>query len=300
LWSSLPIATVTPMPEHTRLPVPVMDPLAREEARLVAQVEDVREAVSSAAAELEELRAVLGAFEARYEARIGVLIVELDRVGLEIERYRRRIAVAVLPDEEQASAELELERELAAEQERLAAEARANADARQRATRLPQPPPPAVAGMVKERYRKLARRFHPDVAATADERARNEVAMQRINAAMEAFDLDALTVLELSLPVAGATIPGPTPGARIAWLSEEVARLEGVLTRTLGTLATVRAGSVYHLWARVEDDPRVLDRLEAELSAELTTARMELHALMSEHARLVHGRARATVGRSGG
>jgi chromosome segregation ATPase len=284
--------------QASAVPVPVDDPAAREEARLRQRIGELREQVGLAAAELEELRATLGAFEARYEARVGVLIVELDRVGLEIERFRRRITAAQQSPEEQERVEQDIERELSAEQERIDTEAREAAAARERAACLPAPPAPDVAGAVKERYRKLARRFHPDVAASDEERARNEVAMKRINAAMESYDLDALEFIALSLPEPNTDIPGSSRSARIAWLSEEIARLEAVLARTAGTLAAVRAGSVHALWSRVEQNPALLDRLAAELSSELTAARMELHALRGDYeARL---RVRARPGRLAG
>jgi hypothetical protein len=50
----------------------------------------------------------------------------------------------------------------------------------------------AASAELKKLYRELARRFHPDLARTEEERWRSESIMQRINAAFQAKDLVAL------------------------------------------------------------------------------------------------------------
>lgn len=271
----------------------VVDPQTAEEERLRARIDALRAEVSAMAAELAELRATLAAFEARYDARIGVLIVELDRVELEIARVRRKLAAIERERDDAAwrDAESAIERELRAEQERIEAEAAEAGGARERADELPPEPSVDVKATIKDRYRRLARAFHPDLAVDEDERAFNERAMRRINAAMERNDLDALEILAIELPARTESIPGPTPGARIAWSVSEIARLENVLARTTGELAAVRATSTWAMWDRAARDSTLLDRLEADLARDLTAARMEQHALDAQYRDLLARRA---------
>jgi predicted component of type VI protein secretion system len=111
--------------------------------------------------------------------------------------------------------------------------------------------------------------------------------MRRLNGAMEMNDLGTLLDMELELPDVDQEMPGPTRGARIAWATAEIARLETALSRRVGELAALRASSGYDLWSRVEREPGILDRLEGELRTELAAAQMELHALARQHDDLV-------------
>lgn len=280
--------------------VPIAALETPEERRLRVRVERLRAEVTEAAAELEELRATLGAFEARYEARIGVLIVELDRVNVENARLQRTITALLESTEDVEHIEAAIEREFAAEQARIEQEFRDASGAGRHAAALAEPPPPDLARAVREQYRKLARRFHPDVAITDDQRAHNEAAMKRINEAMEANDLDMLGVLEASLPSRTSDMPHGSTRARIHWATSEIARLEQVLTRTIGRMAAVKSSSVYELWSRTEHDPGTLDRLERDIAEEIALARMQSRALENDLERARASRGRMTRERRAG
>jgi chromosome segregation ATPase len=262
---------------------PARDRATIEEDQLRARIDSLREELAAAVADLEQLRTTLTAFESRYDARIGVLMVEVDRAELEIAVLRRRIAALHESIAAWQAVEAVIEREFAAERERVEAEARDATGARRRAEELPPPPSPEVAAAIRTQYRKLARKFHPDVAAGDEQRAQHEVVMRRINVAMEMNDLGTLLDLELELPVADLDAPGPTRGARIAWSTAEIARLEEALAKRIGELAALRATSLHQLWQRIEREPSLLNRLESDLRAELATAEMERHALAHQY-----------------
>lgn len=280
----------------SHVPVPVIDPESAEEEHLRARIEALRGEIAAAAGELEEHRATLTAFEARYDARIGVLIVELDRVELEIATWRRRNDALRESPEILKAVEEQIEREFHSEQERVDEELREASESGRRAATLPPEPSPEIVSVIRERYRRLARRFHPDVATDEVERGYNEQAMKRINAAMETNDLAALDHLELVLPAREPDIPGPTRRARIAWATSEIARLESALTRLVGELAGLRASSVHTFWDRVQRDSSLLDRLERDLTSEIATRRMELHALAQDHQTLLREHVRLNAG----
>lgn len=272
-----------------------------EERRLRLRIERLRSDVTNAAAELEELRSTLSAFEARYEACVGVLIVTLDRVNLEIAKMKRKIEAARDEDVSIDEVEKAIDLEFAEDRARVDEEYREATGAGQRAAELPVAPPADVARAIREQYRKLARRFHPDVAITDDQRARNEVAMKRINEAMECNDLDMLGMLEATLPNRVDDMPSGTSRARIHWSTGEIARLERVLTSTIGKVAAVRSSSIYELWERTERDPGTIERLAREISDEIVVAQMQLRALSGDFQRLRTARAkRSAVRRAGG
>jgi chromosome segregation ATPase len=272
---------------RSRQLAPALVPATVEENQLRARIDSLREQLAAAVAELEQLRATLLAFESRYDARIGVLMVEVDRAELEIAVLRRRIAALQESIEAWQAVESAIEREFASERERVESEASEASGARRRAAELPPPPEPEVAAAIRSQYRKLARKFHPDVAAGEEQRERHEDVMRRINVAMEMHDLGTLLDLERELPAGADDIPGPTRGARIAWATAEIARLEGQLAKRTGELAALRSTSLYQLCQRIEREPALLDRLESDLRAELTTAQMERHALSRQYDDLV-------------
>jgi DNA repair exonuclease SbcCD ATPase subunit len=259
------------------------DPQAQEEERLRARIDALRAEIAAATAEYEEIKVTLSAFEARYDARIGVLIVELDRLNLQIAEYERRIAALSEPVEEWTRIEEEIRESFREERERIDRETEEATDASRRAAELPPDPPDDTKVALRTLYRKLARDYHPDVAKTADERELNEAAMRRINAAYEANDFDALQRLELELPAKDTTFPGATASARIAWAAAQIGRLERVLAQLTGELAQVRASALFRLWERVNAEPTLLDRLEEDYRREIAERRTVLGGLIGEY-----------------
>lgn len=265
---------------------------AEEEQALRNRVEALRQEYASVTAEYQQLLVALRAFEVKYDARIGVLLVELDRIELNLEIYQRRLAVLHQPPKTWKVAEEEIATAFQGERERVEAEYREAAGAQERLRDVPNDPPPEVAEAIRKLYRKLARRYHPDLAGTEEERVANELAMRRINAALEAQDLAELERLDLELPKLGDDIPGESRRARIQWLLAEIERLEKVLAETVGSIAQLKSGSLYRLWQQVEQSPGVLDDLETDLRAKITAKKSELDALVLTYRELMYQRVR--------
>lgn len=257
------------------------DPAVEEEQRLRARTDELQLELAAATAEFEELRITLSAFEARYDARIGVLIVELDRLSVQIAEYERRIAALSEPVETWEKVEEEIKQSFRAEHERIEQETHDAQQASRRAERLPPDPPDAVKADLRALYRKLARQYHPDLAKTASERGANEAAMRRINSAYEAHDIDALQRLEAELPARDGSFPGETASARIAWAVAQIGRLEQTLASIIGMIAQVKATDRYRLNEQTQADPSLLSRLESAYQADLEDRRNRLEELVT-------------------
>ena len=161
-----------------RLPARVQSPEERE-------LELKRHELAALKADLVEqelllstLQAELAAFEAEYLRVVGVRYAELDDLRARIAEVR----VAKTPTDDAA--------QTAASQARATAEASA-AEAHGRASPEPTPgfDPPSD---IKTLYRTIARRPHPDLAATDDERACRHEWMAKVNAAYQRQDSEAL------------------------------------------------------------------------------------------------------------
>src|SRR5262249_58481087 len=82
-----------------------------------------------------------------------------------------------------------------------------------------QPPPLPSAAEFKSLYRRLARRFHPDLARTEEEQVRFAEVMARLNALYRAGDRAGMEAL--ADQALGAELPEPALS-----LEEELAKLE--------------------------------------------------------------------------
>lgn len=266
------------MPE-SRL-VSIDDLSDAEEVRLRVRIESLRREFADTVAELEQLRVTLRDFETRYDARIGVLLVELDQIELNIAAYRRRIAMLDQPMDNWQAAEEKIVEEFRADQERINHEREEATGAQEQAVHLPPPPPSDVADEIHKLYRKLARAHHPDLAIDEEDRAAREAAMKRINAAMEANDLDELCRLDLQLSHDEDRDLGATPQSRIAKMLEQIERLERALVSAVSDLAGLKASSLYKLWERTQNDPAALNELETEIRGKIATRTQELDSLI--------------------
>lgn len=267
-----------------------------EEGRLKHRIDQLRAKIGSVVAELEQLRTALAQFETRYDSTIGVLIVELDQLELSIAEYERRIELSVSIDWQ--SVEEQVEVEFAVDRDRIRTQFHETADARARILILPRISDPDQAREIRRLYRQLARRFHPDLATTVEEREHFEQAMRQVNEAMEAADLDTLIRLELELPLPYNRIPGQTEGARIAWMATQVGQLETVLHRLKSELAELKSSSLYALWRRCVVDSNALDALGKELSTDIQKRREVLDKLIEQYRQ--HHFDRLTVRRTQG
>jgi hypothetical protein len=270
--------------------VRVQSPEEFELARWLARVETLRGRVADLRTELETLRAVLGRFETEYHARVGIRFVELDRVRLQIAEYEGRLA--------------RLAAEAAADPERIArdidedlAARRAEIDAEeeeirrfQRAYREDQAvpaPDTEDAEELRRLYRALAKRHHPDLARTDDERRRREAIMLRVNAAYHARDLVALRALAQEVEIEDPAFALRPIRERLGWAMREVERLDTLLAELAEELTAARRSETHRLWLRQEAGEGVVEALEADLGEELARGRERLAELAELFRRVV-------------
>ena len=166
--------------------------LEEQLAHLRQQIEVVETELIEREAELVDLRAETYAFRLEYDTRIGRRVAELEEVEAEIERCQRRISEyrewgpGGPPHTLDGTPYISVEEQY------------------RRTWEQPEtPPPPRPAGRVdaateariKRLYRQLCRRFHPDLAQDAAERAWRTEMMTAVNAAYAARSLVELQAL---------------------------------------------------------------------------------------------------------
>ena len=270
--------------------VRALTPEEREYARYLAEIEERKRRVAELRAELESLKLSVGRFDIEYHARIGTLFAEIDRIRLAIEEYEQRISLLTADPHANPT---EIEREISDQFGRQSEEVRAEEEetrryeqAHQREQELPELGPDAEE-RAKRLYRELAKRFHPDLARTEDERRNRETVMQRVNAAFRSRDVAALEAMSAEAEVTDAAFEARSIGEKLVWAIREVARLDNVRTALQTEIDATSQTEIYVIWRRQEEGELVIERLETELERDLMHERDRLAALVDTYGQLV-------------
>ena len=203
------------MPRPRPAAIVLADSPLRERLReLAALLEALRDEVAQLELEAETLRAELGAFEVRHRHALDAeqrALVAIERVVRALEAWIELLRSA--PARERVARARRYEERRAREavwQRRQAVEPEDEED---------EPPPLPTAAEFKSLYRRLARRFHPDLARTEEEQVRFAEVMARLNALYRSGDRAGMEAL--ADQALGAELPEPALS-----LEEELIHLE--------------------------------------------------------------------------
>lgn len=201
--------------------------------RPARQLDEARRQLNEAEEELIELKRQLEAFESRVDAQLGSLLDQLSELNIEtaaLDAQLRQIREQRLFGQQvmryvdgapQARHQPDLD-----DLPPMGFSKRDDIHAEQ------QPPAGLKIPDIKGLYRKLARRYHPDLARSDADRAASNEQMAEINRAYQAGDLKALMkIAGIALPY-GAVLPpiprkgGPVHGEALSELEQVQAKLK--------------------------------------------------------------------------
>jgi len=129
---------------------------------------------------------------------------------------------------------------------------------------------------LRQRYRDLARRFHPDLAEDDSERTMRQEIMLRINHAWHCQDLKALRAIEQELET---MLPGWSTSRlahRIAWARRECERLDSLAGALVGRIRRLRASETFPLWFNSTLGTTVITQRALAIAHELERERERL------------------------
>jgi hypothetical protein len=222
--------------------------------RLENEVFALREQLARLEQEHADLRLELHEFELLYNARVGPLEAQLAETQLHIDEYQLRIELVQWRGKSLSPLQLEAEVEYRLrEQRERAAAIQANADIARSAV----PPPPLDAERaanldLKQIYRELAKRAHPDLAVDEADRVIRSQHMVEVNALYARQDLEGLRRILRQLETRPLT-RDETPEQRLARLKNERLRLDAAVRRVKAEIADLNR------------DPLMALKLEAAL-----------------------------------
>lgn len=164
---------------------------------LQGNLAETRDAIAELDLEIETLREELASFEAKYNAKLAREQQQLRRVEKivqHVERWRELLQRAPEREVPKRARRLYKRRQHELDGEarmRRESRERAVADAEEQSSVVPEPD-----DRLKSAFRALARRFHPDLARTEEERVRFSELMGRINELYRQGDLTRLQSME--------------------------------------------------------------------------------------------------------
>ncbi|HZJ56080.1 MAG TPA: J domain-containing protein, partial [Myxococcaceae bacterium] len=264
---------------------------------LLAELDALRDEVAQLELECETLRAELAAFEIRHRAELAGEQRLLQRIGSvvrQLERWAEMLAES--QPRERAARARRVERQRTRELHQEGAEPDPTED-----EALPQPAP---AAELKSLYRRLARRFHPDLARTEEEQVRHAALMARINALYRAGDRAGLEALADQALGAELPEPGVSLEEEVRLLEERRARFESArdgLRIERAALRGCATAELFRRWREAEADGRdFFDELRVELAVRGEEALREVRdaaGALEDAVRGANRRSLATEGR---
>ncbi len=258
------------------------------------EIEQKRQRVAMLGQEIEELKQALGRFQVEYNARVGRLYVELDKLELLIQEHRLRIQLIV--DERKVriqEIEDEVKRRFTARWQETRQTERETSGASEAYERQKAEPKldEETAQELKRLYRELAKRFHPDLAETEEERQENSEIMAEINQAYAQKDLDKLRKIAEREGERLCSVPGETLAEKLARLTQESHRLDSVIQRLQGELEELKRSPTGEMMQKVEkareDGQDILAGLAKDLEQQIKRKREELGGLVQRYTDLV-------------
>ncbi|MEJ7761886.1 MAG: hypothetical protein WKF80_03745 [Thermomicrobiales bacterium] len=262
----------------------------RDYRRRLVQIERRKRRVAGLQADVAAFRLGLGRFAADYHARVGSLFAELDRIQLTIDEYGDRIdRLRANRFLDVAGLEAEIEERFAERRRRVEGEgAEAQGYEERRRAEADRPRLRADdAAEAKRLYRDLARRYHPDLARTPEERERRETMMLRVNAAFRDRSLESLRALHRAGEVDDPDFDARSLSDRLAWAAEEIARLDAMVADLNAELGVMRASDTHRLWARSQDDPGSLETMVADVRHAVRKARGRMRETLATYRSLL-------------
>lgn len=266
--------------------VPSQPPDQAAYDRCVAAIGERRGRLAVLLAERDALRGDLARFEALLHNRVGDLMNELRRLQRTIRNHERRLArIDDLDPDELDDPDLESDDEAtyaAAPPHRNGRDPDADDDAmaENNGHRPGRRTDREIEAEAKRLYRELAKRCHPDFAQDDTDRERRVALMQRVNETYRARDLSALRLLRREADAADPSFALRPIAERLAWVREDLVRLEAEIADLSAELATLRSGDVYRLWRRHQAGEPAIDDLEVDLERRLTAEGRRLDNLV--------------------
>lgn len=274
-------------PGESRAMVSALTPEERDFQRCQEEIAGRRQRVAALQTQLAQLKASLDRFATLCQARLGDLLDELRRVTREIGKYERNLERLRTGAAEDLTAPADDETEAFSWWSHDTEESTSHPSENEFDHGRHHPLSDDAAAEVKRLYIELAKRCHPDLATSGEERRAREALMQRVNEAFRDRDLAALRAIQHESEASDPRFSLRPVRDRLVWARSELARLSDQVADLRAQISALRAGDAYGLWRRYESGGAIFETLEDDLEARIVAERRRLDALIAAHRQLV-------------
>jgi len=238
---------------------------------LEADVAERQERIAQLQFELSDTQADLERFERDYEVKVGSLQLRLISLEAEVEQARLRAAHRAQWGDRTDSPDFNVD---------VVEQFRRTWAPRDKPSE-PQPPAPVsdeTKAELKQLFRALAKRFHPDLVTETEEKRRREKVMAKVNDAYATQNISLMKQLAQK-PDRPEVLPTKTREQIIVDLKAEIARLDRVILALDRQLQDLVNSHTVRLMLEVSIAVRNGGNLLAEMAADI---RMEIAGLETE------------------
>lgn len=216
--------------------------------------------------DLATSRADLAEFEFRYLRAVGVLYAELDEILARIAEAQARRT----PSDVGAQAHAERARAQAGESSEAAS-----------AIREPKSKP---TESLKKLFRDVAKRIHPDLAASDADRARRQILMAEANRAYEEGDEAKLLSILQEWETSPDSVEGEGAGPELIRAIRKIAQIQKRLVEIEAEMKQLNSSDLYQLWAKTEEAENqgrdLLEEITSHVEHEIDAARSRLASIV--------------------
>jgi hypothetical protein len=273
---------------------PLMDNILKDISKWEKRLFKKEKEASELSIQVEDIKIALDLFLNEYNARVGILYVELDKLKLRIKEYQYRINTAkkkgltledlnTIEDEvgETFSKERQKVDDLGRETYGSSEEHKAHVKEEEERHLGPE-----FEKELKKMYRKLALKYHPDLARDESQKKKFHLIMSKIN---EAYKNKGLETLNKYMQQAEREekIAKETPQEKLARLKEEYKIVLNIIAKLKAELNDLKSSETYLLKEKVErakmEGKDSLEELATSIKEEIAEHEKMLEELITQY-----------------
>lgn len=270
--------------------VRALPPAEQQYQRYLLAIGDRRRELATLERDLANLRDAITGFEALAQSRLGELFVALRGLESATADYSHRLARLRAALDAKALEDLDLGLEDLEDDD---LDAALGSPSGRAGSRRPHIPAAArrwlatEAAEAKRLYIELAKRLHPDLARTDDDRRRREAIMQRVNEAFRQRDLAGLRAIHQESLADDPTWTERSVLERLDWAETEIRRLDAALEEVRLALSRLRGGELFRLYTRYESGEPVFADLKVRIEEKIRSEDRRLERMKLSYGRMV-------------
>lgn len=257
--------------------------------RLTEEITTKREIIADLSEEVYSLKNELAVFEAEYHGRIGVLYVKLDELELAIKEYLKRIELLESGKVKNlVDLEKEIEEQFKTDYQKIKEEKEEAEQYSEEYERVKEKPKldEESEKRLKSLYRELAKKYHPDMARTPEDKEKFHKIMAEINQAYNDRDLKKMEELAIRLKYPEKIFVKESLEEEFERLMGESKKLDEIISDIENELDAIKNSDTYKFKMKVDEakaeEKDLLKEMEDGLKTKINQKDEELKKMKQE------------------